>query len=393
MNFKKNKVFTAVLAVFAAIFVAGLVFCVIQVVAHSQNSASIESATTALKKLSNRGDAFALTEENVAAEKANKDKLAAAKEKKLKAVMGAKWQSLVPNVDGDAAGTFSSTVLDAVNKEANELHAGKIVLADQAKFFGFSRYLQSAQAPKPSPDSVSFLAMEKEVIFTLTKALVSARKDAEDALRGSGVLAADKRLALMLKDVRREAGEFPSGAGTPGTAIQKDEIFVLEKDFSAGTGLYLAATATNSRGAVFSSLRRKDSVKATVFQVGFVSTTAVLRNFIKQFSGGSEYPIYIREISVKPAESNDLSAINFELNPAAAQEAAAPEEAAPAMDFNFLDTGNSANAASAEEAPAAPALPEKFSVQPESISEFLVTFEFVAPAETKAEAAEKEEGE
>lgn len=388
MDINKNKGFAVGVTIFGLAFLAGLGLSVTEFLGKCGNDAAIEKNGLALKKLTNRGNAFALTEENVVAAKANNEKIAAATAKKLAALAGAKGSTLVPTVDSDSAGTFTSTALSAVNKHVADLQNEKIVLADQAKFFGFSRYLQNASAPKPAAEAVPTLALEQNVIFTLTDALVAARTQAESVLRGNGLLAADKRLALMLKDVRREAAELsPSG-----TAVQKDELFLSSRDYSAENGIYSLITTGNSRGEDYLSLRRPGSIDAKTIQIGFVSTTAVLRNFLEKFSSKSEYPIFVRNVTVAPASANDIGEINLLLNPEANAEAQSEEAAAPATDFSFFG-GSDNSAPAAETAPAEPAVPDKISVQPEALSEFVVTFEYVAPAPKKSETAEDKEGE
>ena len=390
MDINRNKGFTVGVTIFGLVFLAGVGLGVTEFIGKIGNDAAIEKNSASLKKLTNRGNAFALTEENVAAAKANNDKIAAATAKKLAELAGAKGSTLVPNVDSDSAGTFTSTVLDAVNKRTADLQNEKIVIADQAKFFGFSRYLQNASAPKPAADAVPTLVLEQNVIFTLTDALVAARTKAEGVLRGNGLLAADKRLALMLKDVRREAAELASqGTGV----VQKDELsLITTRDYSAETGVYPLVTTGNSRGEDYLSLRRPGAIDAKTIQIGFVSVTPVLRNFLETFSSKSEYPIFVRNVTVAPATANDIGEINLLLNPEANTEAQTEEAAAPANDFNFFG-GSDSSAPATETAPAEPALPDKISVQPESLSEFVVTFEYVAPAPKKSEPAEDKEGE
>ena len=128
---KKDKVFTAIVGIFALAFLAGVGFCVKEFLAISSTKASIEKTEKSLKRLVNRGNEPALTEENLAVGKSNAQKLAAAKTQKIAAVKGKKASQLEPKT-GAEAGDFSSSLLSDVNERAKKMQSEKIVLDSDA---------------------------------------------------------------------------------------------------------------------------------------------------------------------------------------------------------------------------------------------------------------------
>lgn len=394
MNFKKDKVFTALIAVFAVIFLAGAGFCVSGLIKNSQSRTTIEKSNAALKKLCNQQSKPALTKENVEIFEANKKEINRATERKVGLLKGRGAAELAPKFDGDE-GAFTSSLLGSVNDRAKKLFGDKIALGEDAKFFGFSRYLQSGSA-KPSAAALPLLAQEQKIVQALTDALVAARGKAQDKMRSEGLIPADKHVFLYIKDVRREAGELPQKEGAPTSALKKDELVVLPTDVSAETGLCRIVVAGNSRGNAFPSLRRPDVVNAAAFQIGFIAPTSVLRNFIAEFSENGKYPIYVRDVSVSPATQADIAAAKMQIDPQQPETAPSAEAAADAGfgAFDIFGGGNASASADQSAAPAAPAVPAKISVQPETLSEFLVTLEYIAPIEKKsAPAAEEKEEE
>lgn len=399
MNFKKDKVFTAVIAVFALAFVAGVGFCVKEFISNSQTGTAIAKAGTALARLENRGDAPALTEKNVETEKRNEERLKKAKEKKILRLSGAGADELAPSPTiGDSTG-FLSQLLGIVNARADQVRREKIALGDDAKFFGFSRYLQNNQTQTVSADVLPLLDSEQKALSVLGEKLVAARAKSEEALRANGLLAADKRLPMLLKKVRREASELPQKGGVQSVVAQKDELTVRTTEFTDSTGFCQLVTTENTRGRPFISLRRGGRTDAKAFQLAFVAPTSVLRNFISEFSEQGKYPIYVRDISVVPAVAADVDAARLAASPESA--AAVPAEAENAgassdsAGFDIFGVGSSSDASSdaPAAAPAAPAVPVKSAVQPELLSEFLVTLEYVRPIDEPPAPAEENEEE
>lgn len=386
---KKDKVFTAIVSIFALAFLAGVGVCVKEFLAISSTKASIEKTEKNLKRLANRGSEPALTEENLAVGNANAQKLVAAKAAKVAAVKGSRAPDLAPKTGMDA-GEFSSSLLSTVNERAKKMQGDKIVLDDDAKFFGFSRYLGTNTAPKPAPDALPILDTEQKVVQLLTDKLVAARVKNEAELRNNNLLAPDKRVFLWVKGVRREAAELPKKDGAVNALVNKDELSVAPTETSAESGLYRLIYTGNSRGTTFPSLRKPGSVDAVAFQIGFVAPTAVLRDFIAAFSGKGEYPIFVRDIAVSPVSSGDIEAKKAELNPPPVVEAA-PGASVPAADDFDIFGGAPAEADAPALAPVVPEAPLKSVVSPESLSEFWVTLEYVSPAENPAPAEEKEE--
>lgn len=389
MNIPKDKAFTAIVSVFALIFFVGVGFCIKEFVRNGSIRDSIEKNEKALGKLSGRKTEFALTEKNLETEKSNAKVLAVAIAEKIRAVKGQGGDSAAGKVAEDA-NTFVSDLRQLTDKRMKALAADKIAVAEDAKFFGFSRYLQDSRTPSFPVEALPVLGAEQQMLQILSDRLVSARNEAERSLRDANLLPADKRVFLLVKGVRREASELPTKDGALTVPLQRDEIFISAADTSAATGIFRLSGA-GTRGTPFPSLRRADAVDALAFQICFIAPTSVARNFLASFSADGKYPVYVRDFAVSPVAPADVEAARLQLNPAPA--VPAPGESntpAPAMD-DFDIFGTAASAASSPSV-VVPAAPEKFVVQAEMPSEFLVTFEYIQPVEKKSAPAEQPEG-
>ena len=384
---KKDKVFTAIVGIFALVFLAGVGFCVKEFLAISSTKASIEKTEKSLKRLANRGNEPAVTEKNLAVVNANAQKLEAAKTQKIASVKGKKASQLEPKT-GTEAGDFSSSLLSDVNERAKKMQGEKIVLDADAKAFGFSRY--AGTQTKPVSEALPLLGMEQKVVHLLTDKLVDARKKHEADLRSNNLLAPDKRVFLWIKGIRREAAELPKKDGAVNALVNKDELSVAPTETSAESGLYRLIYTGNSRGTTFPSLRKPNAVDAVAFQIGFVAPTAVLRDFIAAFSGKGEHPVFVRDVAVSPVSNGDIEAKKAELNPPPVVEPA-PDVPAPAPDAFDIFGGSPAESNAPAAAPAIPEVPLTSVVSPESLSEFWVTLEYVSPVENPVPAEEKEE--
>lgn len=386
MDFKKDKIFTALVGVATLVFVAGLAFSVVKAIGYSSGKTKIEKSMNSLSKLSNRGKKFALTEENVAVEEANKRKLATAKAQKMEELSGGNASEFLPHVNGDP-GEFSSSLRGFVNDLAKDFQDKKIAISEQAAGFGFSRYLQNSQASRATPEALPVLDSEIRVVRFLANSLLMARGESEQALRGNALLAPDKNVPLLLKTVRREAAEFSMREGSKGVSLAKDELVVFALPDSKETGLQRLITSASAAGVVFPSMRRENVVSAMAFQVGFVAPTSVMRNFISRFSAESHLPIYVRDVVVLPANEAD-SALARNVQPVAPTDESVTLGSA---EFNDIFGGVSAPASGDTIGNVAPAVPAKIVVRPESLSEFVITFEYVVPAVKKLESENKEE--
>lgn len=391
MNIPKDKAFTAIVSVFALIFLVGVGFCIKEFVRNGSVRDSIEKNEKTIRKLSGRKTEFALTEKNLETEKANAKVLAAAIAEKIRAIKGQGGDADTGKVAEDT-NTFVSNLRQLTDKRIKALDDNKIAVADDAKFFGFSRYLQDSRALSFPVEALPLLGAEQQMLQILSDRLVSARNEAERSLRDANLLPADKRVFLLIKGVRREASELPTKDGALTIPLQRDEIFVSANDTSAATGIFRLSGA-GTRGTPFPSLRRADAVDALAFQICFVAPTSVARNFLASFSTDGKYPVYVRDFAVSPAAPADVETARLQLNPAPAVPAPGENNTpAPAMDdFDIFGTGDSASAASSP-AVVVPAAPEKFVVQAEMPSEFLVTFEYIQPVEKKSAPAEQPEG-
>ena len=392
MNFKKDKAFTATVSVFALALLAGVGLSVKELVRNSSARTAIEKNDRDVKKLSDRKSDFALTEENLAVEKANAAALAAAVDAKTAALKGKKGEKLAEKV-ADDANTFVSNLRQKTDERVKKLADEKIAVADAAKYFGFSRYLQSTQAPALSVEALPVLGAEQQVLQILSERLRDARNGSEQALRDVNLLPAGKRVFLLVKDVRREAAELPVKDGALASPLLRDEIFVSAKPEEVGSGICRIAGAGTRGGTAFPSLRRPDAVDALAFQICFVAPTSVMRNFLSSFTADGDYPVYVRDVVVSPAAPAEVEAARLQLDPPPANAAPGADPAAPAADDFDIFGGPEPAAEGAAASDAVPALPAKFVVQPETPSEFLVTFEYIRPVEKKpasAEAAEEE---
>lgn len=393
MNFKKDKAFTATVSVFALALLAGVGFCVKELVRNSSARAAIEKNDKAVKKLSDRKSDFALTEANVEAEKANAKALAAAVDAKIAAIRGKKGEKLAEKF-ADDANTFVSNLRQKTDERAKKLADEKIAVADGAKYFGFSRYLQSTQAPALALDALPVLGAEQQVLQLLSGRLCEARAKSEAALREANLLPAGKRVFLLVKDVRREAAELPVKDGALSAPLLRDEIFVSVPAETAASGICRVNGAGTRGGTPFPSLRRPDAVNALAFQLCFVAPTSVLRNFLSSFTADGDYPVYVRDVVVSPSVPAEVEAARLQLDPPPPEAVSGgADAAAPAADDFSIFGGEAEPAADGAAAAAVPALPAKFVVQPEAPSEFLVTFEYIRPVDKKpasAEAAEEE---
>lgn len=394
MSLKKDKVFTAVVSVFALAFLGGAGLCVKELLSNSKTQASIEKTQKALKSLANRGNSPALSEENVVLGEENLKSLKDAEARKIALLKGKKAGALAPEYSGDA-GTFNSSLRGDVEARAKKLRENeKIVIDPDAQFFGFSRYLKSAQSPSPSADTLPMLSCEQKVVRLLIEQLVSARAKSESVLSENKLLEPGKRLFMQITGVRREATEVSKkedGAAT--TPVLVDELSVSSTGDSAGTGLYRLATQKNARGALFPSMRRADAVDAIAFQVSFVAPTSVMRNFLDAFAADGEYPVYVRDVVVTPADSEKVNAAKLLLDPPPAVVPAdgAAESADSSADFGALFGGGSVADVETPAAVAPPPVPEKTTVLPETLSEFCVTLEYVSPVEKKSVPEEEKE--
>lgn len=384
---KKDKVFAVIVGIFALAFLAGVGFCVKEFLAISSTKASIEKTEKSLKRLANRGNEPALTEENLAVGNANAQKLVAAKTQKIAAVKGKKASQLEPKT-GTEAGDFSSSLLSDVNERAKKMQSEKIVLDGDAKSFGFSRY--AGTQTKPASEALPLLGMEQKVVQLLTDKLVDARTKHEADLRNNNLLAPDKRVFLWIKGIRREAAELPKKDGAVNALVNKDELSVAPTETSAETGLYRLICTGNSRGTTFPSLRKPNAVDAVAFQIGFVAPTAVLRDFIAAFSGKGEYPVFVRDVAVSPVSNGDIEAKKAELNPPPVAEVESGVPAPAADEFDIFG-GASAESNAPAAAPVILDVPPTSVVSPESLSEFWVTLEYVSPVENPVSVEEKEE--
>lgn len=396
MDFKKNKAFTAAVAFCAVVLLGGLGCCVWQLIGMSSANAAAEATERKLSRLQNRGKDFALTEKNVGVEQANEAAINAAITAKIERLTGKKTGGKETPVP--AANDFFSSLTQRVADYAKTLEAKKIALADDAKFFGFGRYLSVASKPSLSADSVRVLSTEENALRRILTALTEARDAGEKALRGANLLAPDKRVFLLIKDVRRETAELAQGGGdAPASASRADELSVTPLADSAATGLYrLTSKASPRGGAPFPSLRKPNMTKALAFQVGFVAPTAVFRNFLASLSDAGDFPIFVRDVSVKPAVPAEVSSAKLRLDsppaPLPSEEAAAQESAA-ATDFGIFGPAPAESDGADASVAAVPAAPEKFVVSPEALSEFLVTLEYVVPAYNLSALAEEKEEE
>jgi len=382
MDFKKDKIFTAIIGAAAVVFVAGLAFSVVKTIGYNSEKTKLEKDLATLDKLSNRKKQFALTEENVVVGEANKRKLAVAKAQKKAELSGGNAEDFAPHVSSDP-GEFSSSLRGFVNDLAKDFHDKKIALGEQAEGFGFSRYLQNSQTSRATPEALPILDSEIRVIRFLANSLAMARGESERALRGNGLLAPEKNVPLLVKAVRREAAEFEKREGAIGKTVAKDELVVVPMTDSDETGLQRLITSASPVGIAFPSLRRKDVVSALAFQIAFVAPTSVMRNFISQFSAERRFPVYVRDIAVVPANDVDSALARNE------RPTEQPESATTPADFDIF--GSVASPESAAEGAGVPVAPTKIVVQPESLSGFIVTFEYVVPVEKKAEPAKEEE--
>jgi len=382
MDFKKDKIFTAIIGAAAVVFLAGLAFSVVKTIGYNSEKTKLKKDLADLDKLSNRKKQFALTEENVAIGEANKRKLAAAKAQKKAELSGGNADDFAPHVSNDP-GEFSSSLRGFVNDLAKNFQDKKIVLGEQAEGFGFSRYLQNSQTSRATPEALPILDSEIRVIRFLANSLAMARGESERALRGNGLLAPEKNVPLLVKAVRREAAEFEKREGAIGKTVAKDELVVVPMTDSDETGLQRLITSASPVGVAFPSLRRKDVVSAMAFQIVFVAPTSVMRNFISQFSAESHFPVYVRDIAVVPATDVDSALARNE------RPVEQPESTAAPADFDIF--GGVTSPESSTEGAVVPAAPTKIVVRPESLSEFIVTFEYVVPVEKKAESAKEEE--
>ena len=392
MNFKKDKAFTATVSVFALALLAGVGFCVKELVRNSSARAAIEKNDKTVKKLSDRKGDFALTEANVEAEKANAKALAAAVDAKIAAIRGKKGEKLAEKF-ADDANTFVSNLRQKTDERAKKLADEKIAVADAAKYFGFSRYLQSTQAPALSLDALPVLGAEQQVLQLLSGRLCEARAKSEASLREANLLPAGKRVFLLVKDVRREAAELPVKDGAPAAPLLRDEIFVSVPTETAASGICRVNGAGTRGGTPFPSLRRPDAVKALAFQICFVAPTSVLRNFLSSFSADGDYPVYVRDVVVSPSVPAEVEAARLQLDPPPEAVSGVADAAAPVADDFSIFGGEVEPAADGAAAAPAPVLPAKFVVQTEAPSEFLVTFEYIRPVDKKPASAETAEEE
>ena len=385
---KKDKVFTAIISVFALAFLAGVGLCVWEYLSISKTKTAIEKTEKSLKRLANQGESPALTEENLAVEFANSKKLSDAKTQKIVAVKGKRAADFLPKQTADGE-EFKSSLISTVNNHIAKIESDKIVLDSDARSFGFSRYL----SVKPDEKALPLLGTEQKVVQLLVEKLVGARNNVENTLRNVNLLPADKRVFLWVKGIRREAAELPKKDGATGAPVNKDELSVVPTETSAESGLYRLAYAGNSRGVPFPSLRVPNAVDAVAFQVGFVAPTSVLRDFVSAFSGNGDYPIYIRDIAVSPVSAGDVDAKKNELNPPATVPVPGVDAApAPAADdFDIFGTASAGTDTTAAAVPVAPAAPVKSVVSPEALSEFWVTLEYVTPVENPVSVEENEE--
>ena len=383
---KKDKAFTAIISVLALAFLAGVGLCVWEYLSISKTKSVIEKTEKSLKRLANRGEEPALTEENLGTESANSKKLTDAKAQKIVAVKGKRAGDFVPKQTADGE-EFKSSLITSVNNRIAAINADKILLDNDAKPFGFSRYL----SVKPDEKALPLLGTEQKVIQVLVDKLVEARKTVTGALSGSGLLPADKSVFLWIKGVRREAAELPKKDGATSAPVSKDELAVASTDSSAETGLYKLSYTGNSRGVTFPSLRVPNAVDAVAFQIGFVAPTAVLREFVAAFSGNGDYPIYVRDVTVSPVSAGDIEAKKNELNPPANPVSVAGAASPAGTDDFDIFGASTAESPAPESAPLVPETPIKSVVSPESLSEFWVTLEYVSPVENPVPAEEKEE--
>lgn len=389
---KKDKGFIAIIAILALACVSGVGFCVKEVLGNSKTQASIEKTQKAVKRLANRGGELALTEENVGIEESNQKKIKEAEARKVLELKGKKAAGLLPNVTGDATAFVSSLRGHVESWEKDLKENQKIALDDDVKYFGFSRYLQNTQSGNNlAPDALPLLSSEQNVAKLLVDKLVSARNASEEVLRSNGLLPAGKRQFLLLKNIRREAGELMKKEGGASVPMYADELTVLDSGNSAETGLYRVATNKSARGRTFASLRRPDAIDAVAFQIGFVAPTSVLRNFVASFSDNGDYPIYVRDVVVTPADSEEVSTAKLVLDPPPAP--VVDPNAAPSADvgadFDIFGVGPAADDAAAP-VPSVPAAPVKSVILPETLSEIWVTVEYVSPVEKKSAPSEEE---
>lgn len=394
MDLKKEKLFVSLVGVLGAICLAGVAFSVVSFVSRSQTQEQIQKTQKSLQKLIKRGKEPALSEKNLGIEKENARRLAWAKKQKIDLLDAGALPPSKSAAATDPAG-FRSTLTEDIGKRLGDLSEKKIAVGEDAKYFGFSRY--QTKNTDPAADALPLLSSEQAVIRTLADSLVSARGRAENKLRESGFLQGDKRLFLYLKSIRREAGEIPMKDGIPAMALAKDELAVAENGDPKfkGTGLFRLLSFDNARtGVEFPSMRRKNVVDSAAFQVSFVGTTAVLRDFVADFSpnaaGKYKFPIYVRDIAVRPAALSDIETANRILNP----EPAVPAEGESAGNnaaFDIFGNAPQDDAAADSvfgETPAAPVAPVKSVVRPETLSEFTVTLEFAQPVKKSPVPAE-----
>lgn len=391
---KKDKGFVAIIAILALICVSGVGFCVKEFLGNSKTQADIEKTQRAVKRLANRGDELALTEENVVIEESNQKKIREAMDRKILELKGKRASGLTSNITGDATAFVSSLRghVEAWEKDLTENQ--KIALSGDAKYFGFSRYLQNTQSGNNlASDALPLLSSEQNVIKLLIDKLVDSRNASEDTLRSNGVLPVGKRQFLLLKNIRREAGELMKKDGGASVPMFTDELTILSGGDSSETGLYRLATNKNARGRAYVSLRRPDMVDAVAIQIGFVAPTSVLRNFVASFSDNGDYPIYVRDVAVSPADTEEVNLAKLILNPPPSPAVEPNADVSPVAetDFDIFGVGSSDGTSSSGAASASGELevPEKSVILPESLSEIWVTVEYVSPVEKKSAPSEE----
>lgn len=354
---QSHFVLKIVVGILLAVCTAGIAFCVIAFVQNKSTETTIEKSQKSLKALENRRNASALTEENVAIAEANLKALEGAQAGKIE------YFRVLKRLDSVFEGSqtdLNSTLRTKTDAWTKLLKEQNIEINDAAKFFGFSRYVQSQDRP-PKP-FLREIDTEAKIIDYLLNSLVKSRTAAQTAAQTAGVLATDKQIFSKLIAIRRESVETNSNAVR---SAKSDEFLVAIDDAEAGLARINSSNSSTHSPARFATLRRAGIADALAFQIEFASSTSVLRNFLASLEN---YPIFVREIKAVRA---DESIFPPKSTPAAPVDRSS---AVPNFDF-FLGEDVAGNSTSV--APVAPRVPARTVVVKDLPIIFTVTLEYL----------------
>lgn len=354
------SILAVLLALCAASAIAGIVMTVFNWGVISDNQSKVDRAKTAYGRLIDQRDNLSISRQNIEDGEALRKKLIAAAIKRFQTVTNPVRWDAKDDKEGDPT-AFRSMLIERTQKLGETCQSHGIQLSDDAKNFGFSRYI--VQGDRPEKEKLSRLNTQVEVIAAIVEELAEASKERRLEISRAGI-DSEKAPWTKIMSVKRQVIS-PSQKHNP----TKDELIVRPAKEGEELGLTTVSDSTGKTDNII-SLRRGKYTYAFVVTLDVVTDTGTIRKFLNSLK---KYSIYIDDLAVSPAPENVFPRKKREdQNQAKAN--TSNDGGSGGFDFGFFG-GSSPEKPSAAPSPRVPA---KTVVVEEIPSEFSLTFEYLS---------------